>query len=87
MGSAAEIALSDAPEAQLSNEKITSVTQNDADIFRKGDLRIDDEAGELAAQALASGPAEAEISKKVLRKIDLYVLPFLCITYGESFPP
>ncbi|KUJ09715.1 uncharacterized protein LY89DRAFT_541834, partial [Mollisia scopiformis] len=48
-------------------------------------LHIDDEAGELAAQALATGPAETEISNRVLRKVDLYILPFLCITYGLQF--
>jgi hypothetical protein len=85
MGSPDEIAASNTPEVAPSvDEKIAVVTQNDAGDFSKGELRIDDEAGELAAQALASGPAEAEISKKVLRKIDLYILPFLCITYGKS---
>ncbi|KAF8856110.1 MFS general substrate transporter [Acephala macrosclerotiorum] len=86
MGSPEKIAASNAPEVTPSlNEKIAVVTENDAPHFGKGGLHIDDEAGELAAQALASGPAEAEISKKVLRKIDLYILPFLCITYGLQF--
>lgn len=84
MGSSNEIIPSSAPEVSPMDEKIAVVTQDDTQDFRKGDLHIDDEAGDLAAQALASGPAEAEISKKVLRKIDLYILPFLCITYGES---
>lgn len=87
MGSPDEIDDANTPQvASPVNEKIAVVTENDAPDFRKEDLHIDDEAGELAAQALASGPAESEISKKVLRKIDWYILPFLCITYGMSSP-
>ena len=84
MGSPNEISPSTAPELDASNEKIAAVTQADVEDFSKSDLHIDDEAGVVAARALASGPADAEISKKVLRKIDLYILPFLCITYGMS---
>lgn len=78
------VASSDADICPPSNEKIAVVTEANGDDFAKSDLHIDDEAGSLAAQALASGPAEAEISKRVLRKIDMYILPFLCITYGIS---
>jgi len=78
-----EFPTSNEPSIQLaSDEKVTPVIQNDVEDFSKGDIHIDDEAGYLAERALASGPAEAEISKRVLRKIDLYILPFLCITYG-----
>lgn len=79
------VASSDADICPPSNEKIAVVTEANGDDFAKSDLHIDDEAGSLAAQALASGPAEAEISKRVLRKIDMYILPFLCITYGLQF--
>jgi hypothetical protein len=58
-----------------------------ADIIslEKSAIHIDDEAGELAAQALASGPLDEAASKKVLRKIDLYLLPMLCVTYALQF--
>jgi hypothetical protein len=82
MGSPNEISASSAPE-----EKIAAVTQTDTEELSKFDHHIDDEAGVVAVKALASGPAEAEISKKVLRKIDFYILPFLCITYGTSRIP
>ncbi|CAM6004118.1 unnamed protein product [Sphagnum balticum] len=84
MGSADEIvASSDAEFVPIAHEKIDVVTESQGDDFGKPELHIDDEAGALAVQALASGPAEAAISKKVLKKIDLYILPFLCITYGR----
>jgi hypothetical protein len=87
MGSPNEISASSAPDLDSSNEKITAVTQTDVEDLSKSDLHIDDEAGVVAAKALASGPADIEISKKVLRKIDLYILPFLCITYGRLSIP
>lgn len=46
--------------------------------------RIVDETGEVAKLALASGFASPEESKGVLRKIDLYILPMMAITYGKS---
>ncbi|CAG8980630.1 hypothetical protein HYALB_00012817 [Hymenoscyphus albidus] len=56
------------------------------DVFtEKKAARITDEAGELAVVALASGDPDVELSRKVLRKIDLYLLPFLCVTYGLQF--
>jgi hypothetical protein len=84
MGSPNETITSTPTELPSSDEKITPVIQSTPDDLALG-KHIDDEAGALAAQALASGPAEAEISKRVLRKIDLYILPFLCITYGLQF--
>lgn len=54
-------------------------------VEEKSRLRIDDEAGDLAAKALTSGPLDPELSKRVLRKIDMYILPFLCITYALQF--
>ena len=82
MGSPNRISASSAAEVGPSDEKIAAVIKTDTEDLSKSDLHIDDEAGVVAAKALASGPAEAEISKKVLRKIDFYILPFLCITYG-----
>lgn len=85
MGAPEDINASSDPQvAPPLNEKIAVVTEADDQDFVKSELHIDDEAGEIAAQALASGPADAEVSKKVLRKIDLYILPFLCITYGTQ---
>ncbi|RDW84454.1 hypothetical protein BP6252_02044 [Coleophoma cylindrospora] len=75
------------PVSDLSpaDEKITAVGTSDADDLGKSDLRIDDEAGVIAVQALASGVVDPVLSKKVLRKIDFYILPFLCVTYGLQF--
>jgi hypothetical protein len=50
--------------------------------FDEKHAHIKDEAGEVAELALASGLATAEESKAVLRKIDLYILPIMSITYG-----
>jgi hypothetical protein len=83
MGSPNEISVPSASERDVSNEKITPIAQMDVEGFPKSDLHIDDEAGAVAAKALQAGPADAEISKRVLRKIDFYILPFLCITYGK----
>ncbi|TVY84112.1 putative transporter [Lachnellula suecica] len=85
MGSPAEAIVSNDTALPSSDEKIIPITQTVTNDLGKSDLHIDDEAGALAATALASGPAEAEISKRVLRKVDLYILPFLCITYGLQF--
>ena len=79
-----DMSVSNAPEPAISDEKVTFVPQTDLEDFGKANLHIDDEAGDLAAKALASGPAEADISRRVLKKIDLFILPFLCITYGMS---
>jgi hypothetical protein len=86
MGPATDIAsevLSTEPEVM--DEKIAAVQRTETEELGKKDLHLDDEAGDVAAIALASGPADAEISKRVLRKIDFYILPFLCITYGEHW--
>lgn len=83
MGSPNEVITSSTPELSASDGKIAAVTPTDIEDLSKSDLHIDDEAGAVAAKALASGPPDTEISKKVLRKIDFYILPFLCITYGK----
>ncbi|KAH7026368.1 major facilitator superfamily domain-containing protein [Microdochium trichocladiopsis] len=48
-------------------------------------MKIQDEAGELAAQALMMGELDQESARKVRRKIDMRILPFLCITYALQF--
>ncbi|KAI1386527.1 MFS general substrate transporter [Hypoxylon trugodes] len=48
-------------------------------------LDIKDEAGGLAVKALTSVAADEETSRKVRRKIDYRILPFLCITYALQF--
>ena len=84
MGSPDEITPRGAAELPSVNEKIAVMSQQEGEAYIKPGLHINDEAGDLATQALAIGPANVELSKKVLRKIDLYILPFLCITYGKS---
>ncbi|TPX16512.1 uncharacterized protein E0L32_003806 [Thyridium curvatum] len=48
-------------------------------------LDVKDETGDLAAAALMNGEADKAASKKILRKIDMYILPFLCATYALQF--
>lgn len=59
---------------------------NDDPPPEKPAIAIKDETGNLAALALAHGAVvDPEASRKVLRKIDMYILPFLCITYALQF--
>ncbi|KAK6083103.1 putative vitamin H transporter [Seiridium cupressi] len=74
-------------EKQIADDGIRPTTadhdhDHDADISK---LDIKDETGDLAVKALAAGAVDAEASKKVRRKIDRYILPFLCITYALQF--
>ena len=56
-------------DAQItSNEKIPVVMESDDAVFNKSELHIDDEAGEIAAQALASGPADSEDPEAAIGK-------------------
>ena len=57
--------------------------------IRKDKVSIKDESGDLAVQALSLGDVDPAASKRVLRKIDMYILPFLCLTYAlqVSFYP
>ncbi|KAH9884704.1 major facilitator superfamily domain-containing protein [Xylariomycetidae sp. FL2044] len=59
-------------------------------------LDIKDEAGELAARALmlqqqggghggGGGAIAEDVSRRLRRKIDLRILPFLCVTYALQF--
>ena len=54
-------------------------------VDEKASAKITDEAGDLAILALAAGEADASASKRVLRKVDMRILPFLCITYALQF--
>jgi hypothetical protein len=47
-------------------------------------LKSDDEAAALAVEAFSVGPIDPEKAKRVLRKIDTYILPILCLTYGKA---
>jgi MFS family permease len=47
--------------------------------------QIKDEAGDLAVLAISAGQVDPVSSKRVLKKIDLHILPFLCITYALQF--
>ncbi|KAH9909754.1 major facilitator superfamily domain-containing protein [Xylariomycetidae sp. FL2044] len=53
--------------------------------LKRGAIQISDEAGDYAVQALAAGAADSAAAKKVLRKIDLHLLPLLCVTFGLQF--
>jgi len=50
-------------------------------------IKIQDEAGDLAARALMLSELDQESARKVRRKIDMPVLPFLCITYAVGRNP
>ncbi|KAH8594751.1 major facilitator superfamily domain-containing protein [Bisporella sp. PMI_857] len=82
---APEVVPSDDKQAIPVDAKIDPVTRTETPDLTKSEFRINDEAGEVAVKALESGPAEAQIAKRVLKKIDLYILPILCITYGLQF--
>ncbi|KAI1470599.1 MFS general substrate transporter [Daldinia caldariorum] len=72
----------------MASEKITgqeTVTPSGIPGRGAGQLDIKDEAGILAARALACGTVDEETSRKVRRKIDIRILPFLCITYALMF--
>ncbi|KAB5543095.1 major facilitator superfamily domain-containing protein [Coniochaeta sp. 2T2.1] len=48
-------------------------------------VSIKDEMGDLAIQALSLGDVDPAASKRVLKKIDMYILAFLCATYALQF--
>jgi MFS family permease len=48
-------------------------------------LDIKDETGDFAARALQAGAVDHDASARVRRKIDFYILPFLCVTYALQF--
>ncbi|KAI9733141.1 MAG: hypothetical protein M1834_003688 [Cirrosporium novae-zelandiae] len=73
---------SPATDVSIVNEKVTSNVNVDVE---KSTLNLDDEAGSIAAKALASGPLDPHEAKKLLKKIDWYILPFMCVTYGLQF--
>ncbi|KAH8650111.1 major facilitator superfamily domain-containing protein [Xylariales sp. PMI_506] len=73
----------DTEKQALPADNIQPVAETHGDDVAK--LNIQDEAGELAARALMSGEVDPEASRRVRQKIDRYILPFLCITYGLQF--
>lgn len=77
------------PEKEEGRKDIDTITSVEAPAnyydVNLSKLNIKDETGRFATLALASGPADPEVSKRILRKIDLYILPFLCVTYALQF--
>ncbi|KAI0109891.1 MFS general substrate transporter [Daldinia grandis] len=71
-----------ASEKPTGQQIITTSSILDADAV---ELDIKDEAGALAARALTSDVVDEETSRKVRRKIDMRILPFLCVTYALMF--
>ncbi|KAI2607243.1 major facilitator superfamily domain-containing protein [Hypoxylon fragiforme] len=70
----------------MTSEKQDVVSPNPVDIEVGSELKIQDETGDLAAKALAiGGVVDEELSRQVRRKIDMRILPFLCITYALQF--
>lgn len=65
------------------DEKVATVVEEPVE-FKDAKHRIDDEAGALADRALASRDLDEAESRKVLKKIDFYILPLLFVTYGKS---
>ncbi|EPE29458.1 MFS general substrate transporter [Glarea lozoyensis ATCC 20868] len=72
-------------EGVSEGHNITSLHDVDDTEIGKTGLHIKDEAGNIAVTALATDAASAEDRKVVLRKIDLYILPIMCVTYGLQF--
>ncbi|KAI5868268.1 major facilitator superfamily domain-containing protein [Durotheca rogersii] len=62
-------------------DKSTSVAHE----VKVAEADIKDEAGAFAVRALMSGAVDDEASRKVRRKIDYRILPFMCITYALQF--
>jgi hypothetical protein len=70
-------------QAVSDDHNITAVHDiEDSEVGKPG-LHIKDEAGNVAVTALATDSASLEDRKAVLRKIDLYILPMMCVTYGK----
>ncbi|KAF3061967.1 hypothetical protein GL218_04218 [Daldinia childiae] len=71
-----------ASEKPTDQQTVTTSGIRDAEAVQ---LDIKDEAGYLAARALTSDAVDEETSRKVRRKIDVRILPFLCVTYALMF--
>lgn len=69
---------------EISSQPLENHTpsNNNPDIEKLKGL-IQDEAGEVAIEAIIAGDLDQAKAKKVLKKIDRYILPLLCITYGR----
>ncbi|KAL7627858.1 hypothetical protein AAE478_002053 [Parahypoxylon ruwenzoriense] len=73
-------------ESEKTPAQDATITTTSAVGDRKAaELDIKDETGAFAARALMSRAVDDEASRKVRQKIDLRILPFLCITYALQF--
>jgi hypothetical protein len=80
-----EVVSSEIPAQAVSDDhKITAIHDIDDTEIGKPGLHIKDEAGNVVVTALATDSASPEDRKAVLCKIDLYILPMMCVTYGKS---
>ncbi|KAI2472979.1 MFS general substrate transporter [Annulohypoxylon bovei var. microspora] len=71
---------SDRPDGHPTITPFTIIRDTEA-----ADPDIKDETGSLGARALASAPISNKASRKIRRKIDIQILPLLCITYALQF--
>ncbi|KAI1077119.1 major facilitator superfamily domain-containing protein [Whalleya microplaca] len=70
-------------EKKIGQDAITAAPSTQGAEVLKIDIK--DETGALAVKALMSGPVDQNLSQKLRRKIDLRILPFLCVTYALQF--
>lgn len=79
-------------DLELRESKVPEIsfqpTDNPSPLYSNPDVEklkglIQDEAGEVAIEAIIAGDLDQAKAKKVLKKIDRYILPLLCITYGR----
>lgn len=82
---AAQVGDPEKNQGRNDSDTITSVDAPDHHDIDLNKINIKDETGQFASRALANGPVDPEVSKRILRKIDLYILPFLCVTYALQF--
>ncbi|KAI1102790.1 MFS general substrate transporter [Jackrogersella minutella] len=69
----------------MASEKTETQTRTTASIVLDPEINIKDETGSWATRALTSTSADDAASRKVLRKIDMRILPLLCISYALQF--
>ncbi|KAI1092682.1 major facilitator superfamily domain-containing protein [Rostrohypoxylon terebratum] len=67
------------------DEEPTMATFSSAPFTEVSATNIDDENGPLAVRALTSGPVGNQSSHAVRRRVDLFILPPLCIIYALLF--
>ncbi|KXJ92112.1 major facilitator superfamily domain-containing protein [Microdochium bolleyi] len=74
-----------ASEKQADHDMVAAADDVNPKDVQMASMQIQDEAGELAARALMMGELDEENARRVRRKIDMHILPFLCITYALQF--